>query len=125
MTDPIEAAARALWEFERKRAVDAPPLWGALAPEIQDTFRDAAELAIAAYERAKKQASHRYYARSASSGNEEWPYWMVLDSQRGGLNVSGDLVQKVLGRDPGNTAFVTRPIAEKLAAEANEKGIDL
>ena len=36
----------------------------------------------------------RFYARSASDKTDNWPFWFVADSNKGGLNVTGHLLKK-------------------------------
>jgi hypothetical protein len=62
--------------------------------------------------------TERYFARSASDRTEDWPFWYVADRQRGNLNCTPDLMPELRGYLP----FVSRQIAERLAAEANASG---
>jgi hypothetical protein len=64
----------------------------------------------------------RYYARSASDRTDDWPFWFVADSQRGGLNVTNELVREHFPKlhRPG-AVFLPREFAEGLAAAVNEK----
>lgn len=39
----------------------------------------------------------RYFARSASDNTDDWPYWFVADSMKGGLNVTATLDRKLKG----------------------------
>lgn len=36
----------------------------------------------------------RYYARSASDKTDNWPFWFIADRERGGLNVTSDLMRE-------------------------------
>lgn len=56
----------------------------------------------------------RYYARSASDKTDDWPHWFVADGQKGGLNVTCELI---------GVTFTSREMAGKLAVYANEEGI--
>lgn len=62
----------------------------------------------------------RYFARSASDRTEDWPYWLVADRDKGGVNVTGELCDALsIPRRPGQT-LCARPCAEALANCANE-----
>jgi hypothetical protein len=62
----------------------------------------------------------RYYARSASDRTDDWPWWFVADSKRGGLNDTPEVCE-LLNRptQPGAT-LCAREYAEQLAEEANK-----
>ena len=61
----------------------------------------------------------RYYARSASDRTDDWPYWFVADSQKGGLNVTAVLLRQHLNVDPKGKTLCQRDTAERLAILAN------
>ena len=63
--------------------------------------------------------SARYYARSASDRTDDWPYWFVADTQKGGLNVTADLARQHLNIDPEGKTLCSRSNAERLAILAN------
>ena len=58
----------------------------------------------------------RYQARSASDKTDNWPYWYVEDTNKGGLNVTVSLVPELRGRLP----FVSQRDAKAVAIAANE-----
>lgn len=63
----------------------------------------------------------RYYARSASDKTDDWPFWFVADSQRGGLNVTGKISDALeLPRKPGAVLGEPWEMA-KLAMRANRE----
>ena len=63
----------------------------------------------------------RYYARSASDKTDDWPYWFVADSQRGGLNVTAETGRDLkTGLLPGCTLLPSWD-AVKQAQQANKK----
>ena len=57
----------------------------------------------------------KFTARSASDRTDDWPLWMVVDSQ--GQNILGD-ISRMLGK-PG-AVFTNRCMAEKIAAILNK-----
>lgn len=61
----------------------------------------------------------RYYARSASDNRDDWPFWFVADGERGGLNVTADLIRQ--HTDPGHKGgvFMSDFEALELAMKAN------
>jgi hypothetical protein len=61
----------------------------------------------------------RYYARSASDRTDDWPYWFVADTQKGGLNVTAELVRQHLNVNPEGGTLCSRGHAERLAIIAN------
>ncbi len=63
--------------------------------------------------------SARYYARSASDRTDDWPYWFVADTQKGGLNVTAEIVRQHINQDPKGQTLCSRAIAEALAVIAN------
>lgn len=63
----------------------------------------------------------RYYARSASDNTDDWPYWFVADSMRGGLNVTAELVRELnLPSNPGAVLGMDEDMV-KLAMRANSE----
>ena len=62
----------------------------------------------------------RYYARSASDKTENWPFWFVADRNRGGLNVTAELVRAHISPDYAGLPLTHRTLAEKIAGIANE-----
>jgi hypothetical protein len=63
--------------------------------------------------------SDRFYARSASDRTDDWPYWFVADSQKGGLNVTEELIRRHLDPEHKGAVFCFRRGAEYLAILAN------
>jgi hypothetical protein len=63
--------------------------------------------------------SARYYARSASDRTDDWPYWFVADAQKGGLDVTAELVRQHLNVNPEGGTLCSRGDAERLAILAN------
>jgi hypothetical protein len=61
----------------------------------------------------------RYYARSASDRTDDWPFWLVADTQKGGLNVTAELVRQHLNVNPEGGTLCSRGHAERLAIIAN------
>ena len=61
----------------------------------------------------------RYYARSASDRTDDWPFWFVADTQKGGLNVTAELVRQHLNVHHKGATLCTRGYAERLAILAN------
>lgn len=57
----------------------------------------------------------RYYARSASDNTDDWTFWFVADSHKGGLNVTVSLMPELRGRLP----FLPKRAAVELAEQAN------
>ena len=65
----------------------------------------------------------RYYARSASDHDPDWPWWFVADRQQGGLNVTGKLWEQLTGRRAQGGCLTERCFAEVIAGAANERGL--
>ena len=65
-------------------------------------------------------ADPRYVARSASDHTDDWPFWFVKDTRSGGVNVTGQLFERLAGEPSHGRVFMTREGAIKLAALANE-----
>jgi hypothetical protein len=63
----------------------------------------------------------RYYARSASDKTDDWPFWFVADEQRGGLNVTADLIRKLDNPDHSGGVLLPPWESVKLAMKANRK----
>jgi hypothetical protein len=63
--------------------------------------------------------SDRFYARSASDRTDDWPYWFVADSQKGGLNVTAKLIRRHLDPEHKRGVLCFRRGAEYLAILAN------
>ena len=61
----------------------------------------------------------RYYARSASDRTDDWPFWFVADAQKGGLNVTAELVRQHLNIDAKGQTLCSRRTAKHLATIAN------
>lgn len=61
----------------------------------------------------------RYYARSASDKTNQWPYWFVADSKRGGLNVTAELIRQHINPAHKGAVFLRDWNAVKLALTAN------
>ena len=61
----------------------------------------------------------RYYARSASDRTDDWHFWFVADAQKGGLNVTAELVRQHLNVNPEGRTLCVRDFAEQLAFAAN------
>jgi hypothetical protein len=61
----------------------------------------------------------RYYARSASKRSDDWPFWFVADRNRGGLNVTPELMRELHSVEFDRAPFLPREAAETLAAQAN------
>lgn len=62
----------------------------------------------------------RYYARSANDKTDNWPFWLVADRKRGGLNVTADLMEAHFPtRHKPGAVFLSRDGAVYLAAVAN------
>jgi len=66
-------------------------------------------------------SEERYYPRSASDKTDDWPIWFVADRQKGGLNVTGQLVRKYLNPYCRGSTLTIKEIAVVLAKYANEK----
>ena len=66
----------------------------------------------------------RFYARSASDRTEDWPFWFVADSNKGGLNVTGPLFEKLTGERAHGAVFAPRDEAKLIAAHANQAAAD-
>lgn len=62
----------------------------------------------------------RYFARSASDRTEDWPFWFVADSKKGGLNVTASLFERLTGERAHGAVFAPRGEAELIAAHANK-----
>ena len=63
--------------------------------------------------------TRRYYARSASDRTDDWPFWFVADAQRGGLNVTADLMRQHVNPEHAGATLETQAGAEWLAQKAN------
>lgn len=63
--------------------------------------------------------SARYIARSASDRTDDWPFWFVADTQRGGLNVTADLIRQHLNPKHAGAVLCDRSGATGLATLAN------
>jgi hypothetical protein len=62
----------------------------------------------------------RYFARSANDKTDDWPFWFVADSQRGGLNVTAELIRALANSDHKGATLAPRFIAELIAEAANK-----
>ena len=63
--------------------------------------------------------SGRYYARSASDRTDDWPFWFVADSQKGGLTETAELIRRHVNPDHKGGVLCSRHDAERLAILAN------
>lgn len=63
--------------------------------------------------------SDRFFARSASDRTDDWLFWFVADRNRGGLNVTADLVRQHINGDHGGQTLTTKECAVRLAGIAN------
>ena len=61
----------------------------------------------------------RYIARSASNRTDDWPFWFVADTQRGGLNVTAELIRQHMNPDHAGAVLCDRSGATVLAILAN------
>jgi hypothetical protein len=61
----------------------------------------------------------RYYARIASDKTDNWPFWFVADSSRGGLNVTPTLINDLSGHVMTTLPFLPKSQAERLAEISN------
>lgn len=62
----------------------------------------------------------RYYARSASDKTDDWPFWFVADTSKGGLNVTADLARKIEPETArAGAVFRSQRRAIELAMKAN------
>lgn len=61
----------------------------------------------------------RYYARSASENTDDWPFWFVADDERGGLNVTAEMIREHINPNHGGGVFLPDWEAVKLAMRAN------
>jgi hypothetical protein len=61
----------------------------------------------------------RYYARSARDDTDDWPFWFVADAQKGGLNVTAELIRHYVNPDHIGGVFCSRNDAEFLEILAN------
>lgn len=62
----------------------------------------------------------RYFARSASDKTDDWPVWFVADRQKGGLNVTAELIRQHFDPDHKGAVFSSRRGAELIAERANQ-----
>lgn len=62
----------------------------------------------------------RYFARSASDRTGDWPFWFVADRQKGGLNVTAELIRQHFDPDHKGAVFSDRHGAEMIAERANQ-----
>lgn len=62
----------------------------------------------------------KFIARSASDRTDDWYFWMVWD---GSLNVTGKVAEKLGYGNQEGAVFTRRANAERLASEANARGI--
>jgi hypothetical protein len=60
----------------------------------------------------------RYYARPATY-SVDWRYWSVADREKGGLNVTSELIRQHLNPSREGAVFTDRGTAEYLAKIAN------
>lgn len=65
-------------------------------------------------------AADRYEARSASDHRDGWPFWLVMDRQRG-VNVTCELVRRFAPDELRAYTFATREAASWLARMANNE----
>lgn len=61
----------------------------------------------------------RYSARCASDRDPNWPFWFVADRDRGGLNCTGALWERLTGESAGGAVLCGRQMAETIADLAN------
>jgi hypothetical protein len=61
----------------------------------------------------------RYYARSASDRTDDWPFWFVADLQKGGLNVTAELVREHVDPDHKGGVLCPESVAKLIASWAN------
>lgn len=61
----------------------------------------------------------RYTARSASDRTDDWPFWFVADIQRGGLNVTADLIRKHFDPNHAGATLALKADAIAIAEKAN------
>ena len=61
---------------------------------------------------------NRYYARSASDKTDDWPFWFIADNNKGGLNVTVEILPELRGYLP----FVPKGMALFLEKKLNELG---
>jgi hypothetical protein len=62
----------------------------------------------------------RYIARSTSDHTDDWPFWFVADSNRGGLNVTAELIRQHFDPTHQGATLTMRLDAQEIAAKANE-----
>lgn len=67
-----------------------------------------------------KGVEGKYVARSASDNTDDWPYWMVWN---GHINVTGKVCEALGYGYQDGAVFTARENAERLASEANAKGV--
>lgn len=65
----------------------------------------------------------RYAATSASSKTDDWPFWYIADTEKGGLNVLPAIYRKTTGIAMGSLPFTSKQHAKILEEEANKGGI--
>lgn len=68
-------------------------------------------------------AQDRYFARSASDCTDDWPFWLVADRQKSGLNVTVPLGEAIGLPMRGHLPFLYPHHAKALAKVANERGL--
>lgn len=67
----------------------------------------------------------RYEARSASDKTDDWPYWMVWDTQAG-VNVTIRVLEKMAPSiSVKGYGLYSREVALVIADEANKRGVVL
>ena len=62
----------------------------------------------------------RYFARSASDRTEDWPFWFVADRQRGGINVTAEIIRAHVDADHSGGVLCEKEGAIALADLANK-----
>lgn len=62
----------------------------------------------------------RYIARGASDRTDEWAFWFVADRNKGGLNVTAELIREHFNPNHAGGVFVLQDCANQIAAKANE-----
>ena len=67
-------------------------------------------------------AAPRYEAKIASDKTELWPFWFVADNEKGGVNVTNELLVELYKVAPKQLPFLSRNGAEMLASVANQDG---
>ncbi len=62
----------------------------------------------------------RYIARPASDHRDNWAFWFVADSKRGGLNVTAELIRQHFDPTHQGATLTMKLDAQEIAAKANE-----